>query len=44
MPVFSKARVLLAGFVLSGVLAAFTKVLLARRITAGDPMTGTPWS
>jgi ribose transport system permease protein len=37
----SKARVLVAVFVLSGVLAAFTGVLLAGRTTAGDPTAGT---
>jgi ribose transport system permease protein len=37
----SKARVLTMVFVLSGVLAAFTGVLLAGRTTSGDPTAGT---
>jgi ribose transport system permease protein len=37
----SKARVVLMVFTLSGVLAAFTGVLLAGRTTAGDPTAGT---
>jgi ribose/xylose/arabinose/galactoside ABC-type transport system permease subunit len=36
----SKARVLIAVFTLSGVLAAFTGVLLAGRTTSGDPTAG----
>jgi ribose transport system permease protein len=37
----SRARVLVAVFTLSGVLAAFTGVLLAGRTTSGDPTAGT---
>lgn len=37
----SKSRVILTVFVLSGVLAAFTGVLLAGRTTSGDPTSGT---
>lgn len=37
----SKAKVLLTVFILSGVLAAFTGVLLAGRTTSGDPTAGT---
>jgi ribose/xylose/arabinose/galactoside ABC-type transport system permease subunit len=37
----SKARILLIVLVVSGVLAAFGGVLLAGRVTAGDPTAGT---
>lgn len=37
----SKARIITTVFILSGVLAAFTGVLLAGRTTAGDPTAGT---
>jgi ribose transport system permease protein len=37
----SKARVLTMVFILSGVLAAFTGVLMAGRTTSGDPTAGT---
>ena len=37
----SKARIIIAVFTLSGVLAAFTGVLLAGRTTSGDPTSGT---
>lgn len=37
----SKARVLTMIFILSGVLAAFTGVLMAGRTTSGDPTSGT---